>query len=237
VRKNHLVLIDHPFRTLPDGYAQYSQADAALAGEKRVDVERDRRLEGDEYERILTIIDSGVLARKQRPMTLEYTAALRCLVVLAVASGMRLREMYTLTLSQVQLAKRTIFLDKTKNGDKRQVPLSTSALAALRGYLEVRAVPATHPKDLLFPWWNGKDTEHELRKVSDKMSKLFVDIFEAAGAKALKFHDLRHEAVSRFFENTTLSETSIMKISGHRSHRMMMRYANLRASNLADALG
>lgn len=237
VRKNHLTLPDHPFRTLPEGYAQYTQTDAAIAGDKRVDVERDRRLEGDEYERILALIDSGVLPRKQRPLALEHKAALRCLVVLAVASSMRLREMYTLTLKQVQLDKRTIFLDKTKNGDKRQVPLSTVAQAALREYLAVRAIPQDYPSELVFPWWNGKETAHELRKVSDKLSKLFVDIFEAAGAEGLKFHDLRHEAVSRLFENTSLSETSIMKISGHKSHRMMMRYANLRASNLADALG
>jgi integrase len=237
LRQGHLLMPDHPFRSLPEGYAQYNKLDAAVAGKKKIDIERDRRLEGDEYENILALIEVGVLPRKYRPLTLQYKAALRCLMILAVASAMRLREMYTLTLGQVNLEKRTIFLEKTKNGDKRQVPLSTVALAALREYLAVRAIPQGHPEDLLFPWWNGKESEHELRKATDKLSTLFVDIFEAAGAHGLKFHDLRHEAVSRLFENTALPEISIMKISGHRSHRMMMRYANLRGSNLADALG
>ncbi|QIW89238.1 tyrosine-type recombinase/integrase [Pseudomonas phage 8P] len=234
MRKGFLVMPDHPLRTLPDGYAQYSKADIASAGVKREDVERDRRLEPGEYDKILAVIAAGVLARKQRPLTLEYPEAHRCLFVLAVESAMRLREMYTLTLDQVDLAKRTIFLEKTKNGDKRQVPLSTVAAALLREYMAARDLPDGVPADSLFPWWDGD--ARTLPKISDYLSKRFLDIFEQAGALDLRFHDLRHEAVSRLFERTNLSESQIMKISGHKSHRMMMRYANLRGSDLAAAL-
>ncbi|QLI49416.1 site-specific DNA recombinase [Pseudomonas phage vB_PaeM_USP_18] len=234
MRKGYLVMPDHPLRTLPDGYAQYTKTDEALAGIKREDVERDRRLESGEYEKILAVIDGGVLARKQRPLALEYPKAHRCLFVLAVESAMRMREMYTLTLDQVDLARRTVFLEKTKNGDKRQVPLSTVAAALLREYLAVRELPEGIPADSLFPWWDGQ--ARTLPKISDYLSKRFLDIFEQAGALDLRFHDLRHEAVSRLFERTNLSESQIMKISGHKSHRMMMRYANLRGSDLAAAL-
>ncbi len=234
MRKRYLVMLDHPMRSLPDGYAQYSQADVAAAGIKRVDVERDRRLEHGEYEKIIAVIDSGVLARKQRPLMIEYPKAYRLLFVLAVESCMRLREMYTLTLDQIDLPKRTVFLEKTKNGDKRQVPLTTVSSAALREYLVDRELPDGIPKDMLLPWWDG--VAKSLPVVSDYLSKRFKDIFEQAGAVDLRFHDLRHEAVSRLFERTTLSELQIMKISGHKSHRMVMRYANLRGSDLAAAL-
>lgn len=155
---------------------------------------------------------------------------------------MRLREMATLTLDQVDTRQRTIFLDRTKNGDKRQVPLSSVALAALATYLPQREIPESHRQDALFPWWSGDASEKALGEVSDVLSKLFggvraPGIFEAAGCAGLRFHDLRHEAVSRFFERTRLSEVQIMRISGHKSHRMLMRYANLRGSDLADALG
>lgn len=236
MRKGHLVMPDHPLRTLPDGYAQYTKTDTAIAGVKREDVERDRRLEPGEYEKILTVIDGGVLARKVRPLTLDYLLAHRTLFVLAVESAMRMREMYTLTLDQIDLSKRTIFLDKTKNGDRRQVPLSSVAMAALRDYLAAREIPGEHPDDVVFPWWNGKHDQATLVDLSDYLSKRFKGIFEQAGAVGLKFHDLRHEAVSRLFERTSLSESQIMKISGHKSHRMMMRYANLRGSDLANAL-
>lgn len=236
MRKGFLVMPDHPLRTLPDGYAQYSKADTAQAGVKREDVERDRRLENGEYEAVLEVIHGGVLARKQRPLTLEYPAAHYALFVLAVESAMRLREMYTLTLDQVDLAKRTIFLEKTKNGDKRQVPLSSVAVALLKDYMGSRELPEGHPAEMLFPWWTGDMAPKVLVKLSDYLSKRFIDVFQQAGAVGLKFHDLRHEAVSRLFERTTLSESQIMKISGHKSHRMMMRYANLRGSDLAASL-
>lgn len=236
MRKGHLVMPDHPLRTLPDGYAQYTKADAAFAGEARVDVERDRRLEPGELEKILGVIEVGLLPRKQRPLQLEHRPALRCMLTLAIESAMRLREMYTLTLGQVDLARRTVFLERTKNGSKRQVPLSSTARATIQEYLKVRAIPGGHPQDALFPWGDGSMEGGALSAASDYLSKLYIGIFETAGCVDLKFHDLRHEATSRLFERTQLSETQIMKITGHKSHRMMMRYANLRGSDLAQFL-
>lgn len=241
MRKGLLTMPDHPLRTLPDGYAQYSKADAALSGKPREDVSRDRRLEQGEYEKIMAVLESGVLPRKQRPLPLEHVKSLRLLFVLAVESAMRLREMYTLTLDQVDTGKRTVFLDRTKNGDKRQVPLSSVALTALTAYLEKRDATACAKPDALFPWWDGSLKDHDLSELSDRLSKLWHNnrsggIFEAAGCVGLHFHDLRHEATSRLFERTTLSEAQIMKITGHKSHAMMMRYANLRGSDLAARL-
>lgn len=240
VRKKHLLLPDTPLRNLPDGYAQYTKTDEAEAGVKRVDVERDRRLEPGEHEKIMATIEAGVLPRKQRPMVIEHKPAVRALYLLALESAMRLREIYSLTVDQVKLGQRTVFLDKTKNGDKRQVPLSSVAVRVLQDYLGgERVVPPGGRADLVFPWWGGE--AGTLDEVSDRLSKLFHNprspgIFDVAGCRDLKFHDLRHEATSRLFERTTLSESQIMKITGHKSHRMMMRYANLRGSNLAEKL-
>lgn len=236
MRKGLLLMPDHPLRTLPDGYAQYTELDTALAGEKRIDVERDRRLERGEFDKILAVIDAGELPRKQRPYKLEYQPALKTLLLVAVESAMRLREMFTLTLDQVDLDRRTVFLDRTKNGDKRQVPLSSVALAGLKDYMKVREIPLGHLADAVFPWWEGKSDKRSLDTVSDFLSKLYINIFETAGCADLKFHDMRHEATSRLFERTSMSETEIMKITGHKTQRMLMRYANLRASTLADKL-
>lgn len=232
IRNGLLVLPDQPFRTLPSGYSQYTKLDAQHAGTKRVDVERDRRLEPGELEKIFGVLERGVLPRKQRPLVLDHVPALRCMMLVAIESAMRLREQYTLTVDQVDLKRRTIFLDKTKNGDKRQVPLSTAAVAALSEYMDLRG-PGVH----LYPWWGGDASNKALTAMSDYLSKLYAGIFEEAGAKGLRFHDLRHEAVSRMFERTRLTESQIMKVAGHKSHRMMLRYANLRGSDLADLLG
>lgn len=234
MRKGLLLMPDHPLRTLPDGYAQYTKADAVAAGVKREDIERDRRLEVGEFDRIIEVIEGGVLARKQRPLVLEHARALRCMCVLAVESAMRMREMFTLTFAQVDLAQRTVFLEKTKNGSKRQVPLSSVALAELKKYLDEVIGPRCKPDARVFPWWSGEASD--LDATSDYLSKLYISIFAQAGAVDLSFHDLRHEATSRLFERTKLSETAIMRITGHKSQRMLMRYANLRGSDLSASL-
>lgn len=235
MRKGFLTMPDHALRSLPNGYAQYTKADALAAGVERQDTERDRRLESGEWEKILEVIATGVLPRKQRPLMLEGRrdkAALKCIAVLAVESAMRLREMFTLTWEQVDMSRKTVFLEKTKNGSKRQVPLSTIALAELSTFRSVNP----SPEALVFPFLEKEGSARALDATTDFLSKLFVEIFELAGAKDLLFHDLRHEATSRLFERTQLTDTQIMKITGHKSQRMLMRYANLRGSTLADAL-
>ena len=123
----------NPLRMLPKRYASYTPAD----GEKREDVERDRRLLPGEYERILWILEGHFPPDKQRGIAMVDRLAMRLLFTLAIETAMRLREMYTLTVQQVDLSKKTVFLDKTKNGVKRQVPMSSVALTAMSGWLRI----------------------------------------------------------------------------------------------------
>ena len=72
---------------------------------------------------------------------------------MAFEKAMRLREMYTLEMGQISLEKRTIFLHKTKNGSKRQVPISSVLFKLLEPLypwvLAARFVKAGYP-DLHF---------------------------------------------------------------------------------------
>jgi len=56
-----------------------------------------------------------------------------------------------------------------------------------------------------------------------------------AGLSDLRFHDLRHEAISRFFE-LGLNIPEVAVISGHKDPRMLFRYTHLRAENLVSRL-
>jgi integrase len=184
--------------------------------------------EGDRYAaKLEALLDRGVVPR---------------LFELALESGIRMREMYTLAKEQVSLSKRTIFLEKTKNGDKRQVPLTTVAITAIRRYDK----QVTQGKDgmqgfkfdggLLFPWWTGDPSDDTLRKTTSLLSQQFVRVFDAAGCADLRFHDLRHEATPRIFERTRLSDIEISRITGHKDPRVLRRYSNLRGSDLAAKL-
>jgi hypothetical protein len=50
---------------------------------------------------------------------------------LALRTAMRMRELYTLAQDQISITARTIFLQKTKNGDRREVPISSHGLMLL----------------------------------------------------------------------------------------------------------
>lgn len=234
----------NPIRLLPRRYATYSEMDqaAVLAQDlaPKADVERDRRLPPHEEKEINLVLAGARPRRRQRPLTLPWQAALELLFVLAVETAMRLREMYTLSIDQVDLAGRTVALEKTKNGDKRPVPLSTVAVAAIKRYQSLVAAGErgmagfSFDGGWLFPWWDGDKAA--LGKVSRKLSNQFSRVFDAAGCPDLIFHDLRHEATSRLYEKTTLTDLQIAKITGHKTLAVLRRYANLRGSDLAARL-
>lgn len=215
-------LVVNPLRMLPRGYASYSPAD----GESVEDVHRDRRLTETEEAAIRLILAGEKPKGKQRALTLEHRAALVCLFDLATETAMRLSEIFTLEVGQIDIPQRTIFLERTKNGDKRQVPMSSVVVAALEAYLP------TVSGAYLFPWYDGTNK----KRVTSLLSRQFGRIFESAQCSDLRFHDLRHHATCQFFLKTNLSPLEISLITGHKDLRMLKRYANLRASELAGRL-
>jgi len=51
----------------------------------------------------------------------------------------------------------------------------------------------------------------------------------------LRFHDLRHEATSRFVE-AGLSDQQVSSITGHKSMQMLKRYTHLRNEDLVSMI-
>lgn len=234
-------MLSDPILLLPRGYAQYSDADNSAVHANgltpKQDEHRERRLSLEEDETITQALSARVLVGE---VAEQYDArAFQLLFLSGLESAMRMREMYTLVCGQVHLPKRTIFLEKTKNGSKRQVPMSSTLVTAFIEYFKWRELhigPFTE-NALLFPWLiDSKPSKAELNSLTAKLSARFTRFFAKCGCDGLHFHDLRHEAISRLFERTKLSDAQIMKISGHSSYRMLNRYANLRGSDLADGL-
>lgn len=211
----------NPLRKLPTRYASGHKAELL----------RERRLTADEELEVLRILDGGKPVGRERSFLLKEQASLKLLFLLAIETGMRMAEIHTLTISQVDIANKTIFLDKTKNVDTRQVPLSSIAIAALNAY-----VPKSAWGGDMFPWASEKKLRRTPIQVTSARSEQFSRIFDASGCSDFTFHGLRHEATSRLYERTTFSDVQIAKILGWKSLGMALRYANLRASNLAKDL-
>lgn len=119
--------------------------------------------------------------------------------------------------SDIDLKKHTAHLPKTKNGDARTVPLSSRAIQVLQELprlLDGRAFGTTY----------------------EGIHQGFVRAWKRAGIEDLRFHDLRHEATSRFFEKG-LREMQVAAIIGHKTLQMLKRYNHLKAEDLAKLLG
>lgn len=65
--------------------------------------------------------------------------------------------------------------------------------------------------------------------------KAWTDAKRAAGLEDFHFHDLRHEAVSRFVK-AGLSDQEVSAISGHKSMQMLKHYMHFRAEDLVQKL-
>ncbi len=236
------LLVGNVLHLLPHRYATYTDADAAAAEAKIEDTERDRRLEAAEEKNVRLVLD-GQRPKEKVALELRYQAALEFLFELAIESAMRMREMYTLAPAQLDVRRKTAFLDNTNTGSKRQVPLSPDALAAYKVYAaHVKAGTRgmegfSFDTGRIFPWWDGETTPKSLKSTTALISRQFARVFAAAGCPDETFHDLRHEATSRLFELTDLSDLEIAKITGHKDLRSLARYTNLRGSKLAERLG
>ncbi len=179
---------------------------------------RNRRLSWNEAKRLLKACD-----RHSNPM-------LAWAVRVALYTAMRQGEILSLTLDQVDLQRRIVRLNATKNGSARTVPLSRRAAKVLR---QAIAHPA-RPKgvDLIFYGEPGKDKKRRPYTIS----KVWSNTLQRAAISDLRFHDLRHEAVSRLVEKG-LSDQEVAAISGHKSMQMLRRYTHLRAEDLVEKLG
>ena len=178
---------------------------------------RNRRLTQDEEVRLL-----DGCAQLSNPM-------LDWMVRLALATAMRAGEIETLRTSQVDIARRVVRLSITKNGSARTVPLSRAAVEVLEQALNHPVRPLEI--DLLFwgePGRDGRRRRYEFRSVWQRLLKRL-------GIEGLRFHDLRHEAISRFVE-AGLSDQEVAAISGHKTMQMLKRYTHLRAEDLVERL-
>jgi integrase len=141
---------------------------------------------------------------------------LRSVIVIALETGMRRGEIVGLDWQHVNLEQRRVHLTATKNGSSRGVPLSRKAIATLEALPE-RSGP-------VFPG-----------VTAEAVKRAFQNACKRANLEDLHFHDLRHEATSRFFEKG-LSVMEVATITGHKSLSMLQRYTHLDAGKLASRL-
>lgn len=174
------------------------------------DNRRERRLKDGEQEKLLEAART-----RQNPL-------IEKVVIFAIETGMRRGEILGLHWDQVDLKRRSVTILESKNGYSRTIPLTPGAFGLLQSMKDEAGDKDLKP-ERVFPV-----TANALRMAWERM-------LARTDIKELHFHDLRHDAISRFFE-MGLTVPEVASISGHRDMKMLMRYAHADAKNLAKKL-
>lgn len=152
--------------------------------------------------------------RRLQPGELELLleAARKCrnklmapIIAFAVLTGMRRGEILAMRWADIDRQRKALLVPTSKTGQSRTIPLF-DAVAQMLDQL-------SHTPDRVFP-------------ISANAVRLAWERIKVrAGIADLHFHDLRHEAISRFFE-AGLSVAEVSLISGHKDPRMLFRYTH-----------
>jgi integrase len=144
---------------------------------------------------------------------LKRSPTVKAIVQLALETAMRREEITNMEWKDINIKARTLHIPKTKTDTPRTIPLSGKAIEVLSGI----------PRRI-----DGKVFDIQPHSITQAFDRACT----RAGIEDLRFHDLRHEATSRFFEKGfNLMEVS--SITGHKDLRMLKRYTHLKAEDLA----
>jgi integrase len=142
---------------------------------------------------------------------------------IALNTGMRLSEQFSLTWESVDLKRKVIELDETKNGSSRQIPINSACEAAFK----VLAENVHKRTDRVFKSTRGEDINNP--------RAWFGPALEDAKIDGLRWHDLRHTFCSRL-AMAGVDIRTIAALAGHKTLQMAMRYSHLAPSHTLSAV-
>lgn len=179
------------------------------------DTHRERRLAANEEIALLSVIQG-----------MKTASQWQALLTMALETAARQQELIFATWSEISHdgLMWQIPAAHTKTKKARNVPLTDAAIAALK---QLKTDKSVQPEDRIFDF---------LANPSSACSA-FRKLARRAGLKDFRFHDLRHEAISRmvlYWRQYNVFE--IMQIVGHSSTEMLHRYANLRGEELVQKM-
>ncbi|WP_101048242.1 tyrosine-type recombinase/integrase [Macromonas nakdongensis] len=168
------------------------------------EVERDRWLTREEAERLIRCCPPHLAA----------------LVRFALATGCRAGEITGLEWNRVDLNRKTAWLNQTKNGTPRGVPLNEDAIEVLREQIG---------KHLRFCFtYLGQPLR------ADVTNTAWHNALNKAGIEDFRFHDLRHTWAS-WHRQAGTSCDELKDLGGWKTRSMVDRYAKFATENLLSA--
>jgi integrase len=169
-------------------------------------------------------LDDSERARLLKACKESVNSLLYPCVILALSSGMRQGELMGLKWQDVNLKDGFLILHKTKNGDRRRVPLSGLGLSLLQEHAKIRRLDT----DLLFP-----SVKNPLKPVNLEIP--WGTARKQAQLDDFRWHDLRHCTASYLAMNGA-SLAEIAEVLGHKTLVMVKRYAHLSDGHVSNVV-
>jgi integrase len=192
---NEAQLLHHMFRKAIE-WGRALTNPVAQVKPLRVNNRRLRYLSPEELGLLLAVADDVV-----RPM-----------LITAVHTGLRRGELCALTWHDVDLKLGLIRVLHSKNGERREIPVSRTLRAT------IEQLSRRVDTDLVFPSESGR------RRTN--LRGRFLRALEEAGIEGFVWHDLRHTFAS-YLVMAGVPLTSVKELMGHKTLAMTLRYAHL----------
>lgn len=147
------------------------------------------------------------------------------LVTFALHTGMRMGEILELTWRGVDFTRRTVTVLRSKNGERRTIPVNETVLRVLKEKAKVRSLAS----DLVFcsKAFTPMESGHLRRSFRLALSKAKIEEFH--------FHDLRHTFATRLVQGG-IDLYKVQQLLGHKSPIMTQRYAHHYQESLRDGV-
>jgi len=169
------------------------------------------------------------IERHREPLperTGDHIDHLKPIVLLALNTGMRRGELFSLTWSAIDFGAGivTVRAESTKSGQTRPIPLNTEAVTVLTTWRKRQTDAAD---GLVFPGVGGARLTN--------ITKSWAGVVKAAKLRSFNFHDLRHSFASKLVQRGTDLNT-VRALLGHSEIKTTLIYAHLAEGNLRAAV-
>ena len=144
------------------------------------------------------------------------------IIITALNTGMRKEEILGLTWDNVDLRHGFILLGRTKNGERREIPINDTLKETLKGI--------TRRLDITYVFYDA-----HTGKRYNNVYRAFYSACKRAGILDFHFHDLRHTFASQLIM-AGVDVTTVKELLGHKSLFMTMRYAHLAPAHKVKAV-
>jgi integrase len=169
-------------------------------------------------DRWLTIEEEDKLIQSCPPWLKE-------IVVFALNTGMRLGEIRSITWQGVDLFRKTVTVFKSKNNERRTIPLNQKVFELLKSKTKVRSIKT----DLVFHSQNHTPLD------KGNIRRAFCITLEKTGIQDFRLHDLRHTFATRLVQ-AGVDLYKVQTLLGHKSPIMSQRYAHHYPESLRGAV-